>query len=101
MRKTTVLILLLILCISCVYNHTSITEDLVNGYFFLGDGRESQILLGNEKKNFGTAIVPQEVIKYNFDERYIVAKSLNVSDKRKTKLYWIIDKFNNAIQLLP
>ncbi|MGK4568147.1 DUF3997 domain-containing protein [Flavobacterium sp. 3HN19-14] len=86
--------LLFMFCISCVYNHTSNTENLGNGYFFLGDGNESQILVGNEKKNYGSTVVPQEVIKYNFDEKYIIAKSLNVLDNKTIESYWIIDKQN-------
>ncbi len=85
-------LILLSLCFTCVYNHTSNTENLGNGYYYLGDGSESQILLGKEKKNFGVTIVPQEVVKYNFDKNFIIAKSISNVDNKETELYWIIDK---------
>ena len=87
-----VLVLNLSLLLSCLYNHTAITENLGGNYFYLGDGRESTILFGDEKKNMGVTIVPKEVIEYNFDERYIIAKSIDVGTK---DLYWIIDKARN------
>lgn len=76
---------------SCVYNHTAKTEDLGNGYFYLGDGNESQILLNkNRKKNksIGLIVTGSEIVKYNYDDKYIIAKSL----REKNELYWIIDK---------
>jgi hypothetical protein len=92
MKSILSVIILFSICVSCVYNHTGNTENLGNGYFYLGDGNESQILLGNEKKNSGVTIVPQEVVKYNFDKNFIIAKSSSNVDNKKTELYWIIDK---------
>ena len=88
MKSILSIIILFLFFISCVYNHTSNTENLGNGYYYLGDGSESQILLGKEKKNFGVTIVPQEVVNYNFDKNFIIAKSIS----NKTEYYWIIDK---------
>ena len=80
---------LFLLSISCIYNHTATTENLGSGYFYIGDGQESQILSGDEKKNSGITIIPQEVIEYNFDNRYIIAKSI---ENRNLQQYWIVDK---------
>ncbi len=77
---------------SCVYNHTASTEDLGDQYFYLGDGHESQILLGNEQKNTGITIVPQEVIEYDFDKRYIIAKNISYLKNIERETFWIIDK---------
>ena len=79
-QKNLVYILILICCSSCLYNDTTITEDLGNQYFYLGAGNESQILLGDEKKNTGITIIPQEVIEYNFDDRFIIAKSVTIAN---------------------
>ncbi len=86
----------MILCLSsCVYNHTDNTENLGNKYFYLGDGSESQIMLGDEKKNFGVTIVPQEVVEYNFNDRYIIAKSIAKTDNIEIQKFWLIDKKSN------
>src|SRR5688572_10822430 len=77
---------------SCIYNDTAITEDLGSPYFYLGAGNESQILLGNEKKNTGITIVPQEVVDYNFDSRYIIAKSVIKIENVAKQSFWIVDK---------
>ena len=88
--KNLPLVLVVICLSSCLWNDTAITEDLGDKYFYLGAGNESQILLGNEKKNSGVTVVPQEVIEYNYDTRYIIARSTDSLDK-----YWIIDKQSN------
>ncbi|MGV3588356.1 MAG: hypothetical protein ACO1OF_15235 [Adhaeribacter sp.] len=81
-----------LLCTSCLYNDTAITEDLGNGYFYLGAANESRILLGNEKRNSGVTIVPQVVIEYNFNKKYIIAKSKVIVPDNRKQLYWIVNK---------
>ncbi|TDU33710.1 hypothetical protein BXY82_3145 [Gelidibacter sediminis] len=83
--------LILFFLSSCVYNHTAITEDLGNGYFYIGDGHESQILFNkNRKKNesSGLIVTEPEVVEYNYNAKYIIVKSLRENDE----LFWIIDK---------
>ena len=79
-------------CSSCHYDDIAITEDLGNQYFYVGAGNESQILLGDEKKNIGITIIPQEVIEYNFEDWYIIAKSVSKSDNSKNPIFWLVDK---------
>lgn len=81
-------------CSSCLYNDTAITEDLGNQYFYLGAANESQILLGDEKKNIGITIIPQEVVEYNFDDRFIIAKNVTKTNNIKNENFWIVDKKN-------
>jgi hypothetical protein len=83
--------ILLLFLSACVYDHTAITEDLGGDYFYMGDGHESQIIFNkNRKKNRrrGLIVTEPEVVGYNYDEKYIIAKSLR--DKRE--LFWIINK---------
>ena len=69
--KSISLILVFCLCLSCsegtVYNHTNNIEELGDDYYFLGDGKESQILLNlkpGSKLKMGKTIVPPEVIRF-------------------------------------
>ncbi len=98
--KTVIYIVGFSILSSCVYNHTAITEDLGNGYFYVGDGHESQILFNkNRKKNesSGLIVTEPEVIEYNYDDNYIIAKSL----REKRELYWLIDKELPADSVSP
>lgn len=76
-----------------VYNHTNNIEELGDDYYFLGDGNESQILLNlkpGAKSKMGKTIVPPEVIRYGFDNQYIIAESID--GKGEEYLYWLIRK---------
>jgi len=78
-----------------IYNHTNDIVELGDNFYYLGDGKESQILLNmkpTSNHKFGQTIIPSEVIKYNFNERYIIAENQNIKGKKK---YWIIDKHQN------
>ncbi|WP_214229632.1 hypothetical protein, partial [Pedobacter sp. B4-66] len=83
-----------------VYNHENNIEELGGNYYFLGDGRESQILKDLKsagKSRFGKTIIPAEVLRYNFDENYIISETRGNEDG-KIK-YWIINKkqFSDSI----
>ncbi len=84
----------ILLCItSCMYNHENNIEELGSSYYFLGDGRESQILKNlkpTEKSRFGKTIIPAEVLRYNFDENYIIAETKEITGTKFQ--YWIINK---------
>jgi len=99
-HKTFLSIIVMTILSSCIYNDTAITEDLGSQYFYLGAGNESQILLGNEKTNAGITIVPQEVVEYNFDSRYIIAKSIMNIDNVTKQTFWIVDKKDKNSPLL-
>jgi hypothetical protein len=45
-------------------------------------------------------IVPQEVVEYNFDSRYIIAKSIMNIDNVTKQTFWIVDKKDKNSPLL-
>jgi hypothetical protein len=92
MKRLIISLLLMWLFESCGYNHTDNIEDLGKGYYYLGDGSESQILQSLKPNNFssGRTVVPAEVIEYNYNELFIIVKS--VDHIKKTELYWIVNK---------
>lgn len=78
-----------------IYNHTDNIDILGEGYYYLGDSNESQILLDDNKNQTyksGITIIPPEVIEYNFNNNFIIAKTLEVADNKKNYNYWIVDK---------
>lgn len=90
-----------LICISCVYNHEGNSQDLGNNFYYLADASESQILLNlkpNQTSKIGKTIVPEEVLEYNFNDSYIVAKNLN--HQTKTQLFWIVNKQANLVESL-
>lgn len=77
---------------SCLYDHTDNIQELGNNYYYMGDGRESQILLSrSEKRSGGQTIVPEEVTHFGFNEEYIIARSIQDRYNKEIK-FWIIDK---------
>ena len=97
---------ILISCVrnQAVYNHTDNIDVLGNGYYYLGDENESQILLDDSKKlNYksGITVIPPEVIEYNFNNNFIIAKTLEVVDNNKNYKYWIVDKQKSKDSIKP
>lgn len=93
---------LLISFTSCIYNHTDNIEILGNRFYYLGDGNESQILYDpteNVDYKFGITVIPPEVIKYNFNDQYIIAKTLDSLDSKRN--YWLVDKTKDFSSLMP
>ncbi len=104
-----IIILQILFCfiISCsngptVYNHENNIEELGDNYYFLGDGRESQILKNLKpggKLRFGKTIVPAEVLRYNFDENYIISETKG-NENGKFQ-YWVINKKKISDSIYP
>ena len=95
------IIILFTTIVSCIqkqetiYNHTNEIEELGQNYYYLGDANESQILLNlrpKANKRVGQTIIPAEVIKYNFNQDFIIAKTMQSVDGKKSFEYWIVDK---------
>jgi len=81
---------------SCLYDHTDNIEELGSNYYYMGDGRESQILLSkNEKRSGGQTVVPEEVTHYAFNSEYIIARNIQDRINKEIK-FWIIDKRQGA-----
>ena len=107
--KSYILSSFFIIFISCVrnqavYNHTDNIEELGSNYYYLGDSNESQILLNlkpENKSKFGKTIIPPEVIEYNFNNNFIIAKTLEVLDNNKNYKYWIVDKQKSKDSIKP
>ena len=90
------LISLFSFCLSCTFNSDNSTYDLGDNYYYLADANESQILLNlkpNQRSKVGKTIIPAEVTEYNFNEFYIIAKSID--HKNKIELFWIVNKNSN------
>ncbi len=93
MKSIISFLLVIFLFNSCVFRHTDDTVDLGNNYYFLADGRMSTIGFNtaNEGENrSGITLVEPKVVKYNFNDKYIIAKTIGVYDNEAK--YWIIDK---------
>ena len=90
MKKILLVLISLNLC-SCVFRHMNIEEKLGNGYYYIGAAKESQILY-NEKgsTNSGLIVTEAEILEYNYNEKFIIAKSKTVIGD--TLKFWIIDK---------
>ncbi|KAA9345518.1 hypothetical protein [Adhaeribacter soli] len=77
---------------SCLYDHTDNIEELGSNYYYMGDGRESQILLSrNKNRSGGQTVVPEEVTHYTFNSEYIIARNIQGRINKEIK-FWIIDK---------
>lgn len=81
---------------SCPSDHTGIIQELGNNYYYMGDGRESQILLGRgDNRSGGKTIVAEEVTHYSYDSQYIIARNIQNRYNKEIK-FWIIDKRQGA-----
>src|SRR5690554_2617670 len=93
--KNNLLLMILVISLftSCVFRHTDDLSDFGGNYYFLPDGRMSTIgyNTANEGENrSGITLVEPKVVEYAFNDKVIIAKSIDVYDK-KVK-FWIIDK---------
>lgn len=77
------------------YDHTAVIVELGNDFYYLGDGGESQILLNlkpDAKSKVGKTIIPAEVIKYNFNDNFIIAQTVERINRKEIYKYWIVQK---------
>ena len=90
-KRSIILFSLIPLVCSCVFIRTDDSIDLGNHYRYVQDYPRTIIFHQSEKyEGIGDEIVPPMVKSYNFNNRYIIAKSEDMDDK-STK-YWIVDK---------
>ncbi len=77
---------------SCIFLHYDDRLDLGNHYYFIPDGKNSSIIKSNTKtyEHKGAEIIPPNVVKYQYDKVYIIAKSIELSNL--TEHYWIVNK---------
>lgn len=81
--------LILLFSTSCCFNAG---KRLGNNFQFIVDNRDFQVILycNDYCCNSGTDAVPPKVVSYNYNSKWIIAKSY---DRDKDSIYyWIIDK---------
>lgn len=86
-----------------LYDHTAALIELGNDFYYLGDGSESQILLNlkpGAKSKVGKTIIPPEVIRYNYDESFIIAQTLERVNSKELYKYWIVEKTKKNQELV-
>ncbi len=91
MNKKCIILCLIPFIYSCVFIRLDDSIDLGNKYRYIQD--YPQAILYHKTQTYkggGINIVPPVITNYNFNGRYIIAKSIDMYDKQ-TK-YWIVDK---------
>jgi hypothetical protein len=85
---------------SCIFKHYDNSIELGNGYYYIQDGNYSSIVKAVRKnyEGIGAEIVPPKVINYKFNESYIIAMSIDISNPKKVN-YWLINK-NDSIEII-
>ena len=67
-------------------------KNLGANYWFWEDGNQSAIVYGDENSaQGGFGVIDANVSQYNFNDKYIIARS-NWLTKKGLDTYWIIDK---------
>lgn len=92
---------------SCVFIRMDDSIDLGDNYRFIQDNPKVIIYNTNlTSKSSGVNIVPPVVLSYDFDDKYIIAKSQEVDEMTGSKegkplRYWIIDKSLKGQEVEP
>lgn len=83
---------------SCVFIRQDDSIDLGNNYRYIQDTPQTIIYHTSEKyEGVGISVIPPIVLSYDFNDKYIIAKSQEVDEMTGSKegnplRYWIIDK---------
>ncbi len=82
-----------ILLLFCSFSSCNFYSDknLRANYWFWEDGNQSEIVYSENAPQGGFTIIDANVSQYNFNNKYIIAKS-NWLLKNGIDAYWIIDK---------
>ncbi|NJL74886.1 MAG: hypothetical protein HC892_07510 [Saprospiraceae bacterium] len=105
--KEIIQLFIVLVCFSCHYTRIDDSINLGNKYRYIQDAPNTIIYhKSKEYQGVGIEIVPPIVLSYKFNNRYIIAKSLNVDEKTgnndgKSIFYWIIDKETNGDLVKP
>lgn|SRR5690554_2442583 len=92
---------------SCVFIRMDDSIDLGDNYRLIQDNPKVIIYNTNStSKSSGVNIVPPVVLSYDFDDKYIIAKSQEVDEMTGSKegkplRYWIIDKSLKGQEVEP
>ena len=95
---------IILLMSSCVFKHYDDYVDLGDNFYYLIDGKSTTIYYNlsedyNNRK--GVQIVTPRVVNYSFNEDYIIAKSVSISNENEDYGYWLIAKKYKDRKLYP
>ncbi|NQW37061.1 MAG: hypothetical protein HQ471_08655 [Flavobacteriales bacterium] len=100
MKKLTLIYGLLIFTPSCVFTRIDDSIDLGKKYRYIQDYPQTIIYHKTEKYNgIGLNAVPPTVLNYDFNDKFIIAK--NVDLEKEEMNYWIIDKDKDNSDIKP
>ncbi|PKP29181.1 MAG: hypothetical protein CVU01_01255 [Bacteroidetes bacterium HGW-Bacteroidetes-18] len=108
MKTKTIIYLLFtsIILTSCQFIHINDNKSLGDGYYYVYD-KPSSIIYSkeNNKGRDGTLVIPSSiemevdysssVISYNFNQKYIIAKT---KDEKQSVKYWLLEKSTYNIE---
>lgn len=98
MKNLSLTLFVMLLIQSCIGIRQDDSIDLGNNYRFIQDTPQTIIYHSGDKyEGTGEEVIPPIVLSYQFNERYIIAKSQEVDEmtggkEGKPIRYWIIDK---------
>ncbi|MFV0571152.1 MAG: hypothetical protein ACK5M1_01815 [Xanthomarina gelatinilytica] len=107
MRNISLTLFVMLLIQSCIGVRKDDSIDLGNNYRFIQDTPQTIIYHSGDKyEGTGEEIIPPIVLSYQFNDRYIIAKSQEVDEMTGSKegkpiRYWIIDKQIKAPLIKP
>lgn len=107
MKRLFIVSIAVILFHSCVFIRKDDSIDLGNKYRYVQDAPKT--IIYHESVNYkgtGKEIVPPIVLSYEFNDRYIIAKTQEVDEMTGSKEnrpihYWIVDKTTNGATIEP
>jgi len=107
MKRLFTISIVVILFHSCIFIRKDDSIDLGNRYRYVQDAPKT--IIYHESANYkgtGKEIVPPIVLSYDFNDRYIIAKSQEVDEMTGSKEgkpihYWIVDKTTNGAAIEP
>jgi hypothetical protein len=98
MRNLSICLALVGIVSSCIFIHYDDSKDLGKGFYYVPDGNYSSIVKSVREKyeGIGEEIIPPKVIDYKFNEKFIIAKTVNVDGANDEIKYWIVDKSSSS-----
>ncbi|MBI9065027.1 MAG: hypothetical protein JEZ14_23780 [Marinilabiliaceae bacterium] len=100
MKKLTIFFGLILLVNSCIFIHMDDSIDLGGNYRYIQDSPQSIIYHeSSEYEGDGMEVIPPAVLNYDFNDRYIIAKSKDWESE--VIKYWLIDKKQDCFEIEP
>ena len=100
MKKLKIIVGLILLVNSCIFIHMDDSIDLGSNYRYIQDTPQSIIYHESSVYNgIGIEAIPPTIINYDFNDRYIIAKSKDWESE--IIKYWVIDKKQDYFEIEP